>query len=718
VLSVAAAATFSVSSVAAVPKQDLAFEIFYDGAWRDLVADDDVLTEAPIVIQRGQGDESPAPRPAQITATLANDDDRYRTSNPYSPLYGKAGRNTPTRVSVAGVVRGTGQASTWRARQSRDFRAYPRRGSAAVDVEAGGILEQINGWSEPVKSPMRAWNETYADTTVGYFPLEDPPGTLSVSTPTPGATVRNGSVLKFQAAGRPAGSDLLAEVSPGESTGFNFVQTGQNNAGYQLSWTSRHDAIRASGTTSLINWGSSQTDYALRWEDNGDISLLGVDVATEAIVVPTTPVSVGDTLDYQDWNLWRLRVTESGGTVSVELSWIPEGGTGFVGFTWTYAGAASGQLGYANILLGSNGEGIGPKYGHVLGLTTGADNLESSDRVDAFNGHAGETAGARFGRLMDLYDIDYTVIGTEADSMPMGAQGSAQRLPDLLEEIGTTEDGLIFDDVDAIGLVFLLRNARYNQSPAVVLYPEDLPVLPTEVTDKLDVHNIVTVSQKDGGEATARDDTGPLGTQAPPDGVNEERQTVDVNIADVAALPQVANWWLRRGTVNLPRFPQLVVNLAVLSPSKIAEVEAVDVGSVLTIVGFREYTIRLYVLGYTEAVGTHSRTITFVCALDQQFQTGVYDGTERLANPNGSVTVGTYTRTFGTITVTRPGADWSTATPYRIVIGGEEMRVNSVFDSGANQGLNVTRSVNGISLTHEDGEPVELAIDQRARYAL
>ena len=99
--------------------------LYYDGSWHDLVSDDDVLAHTPLVIRRGQGDESTAPRPAQVSAVLANDDDRYRTSNPESPLYGKAGRNTPMDVTVGGNQRAKVEASSWACDQTQDFRRSP-----------------------------------------------------------------------------------------------------------------------------------------------------------------------------------------------------------------------------------------------------------------------------------------------------------------------------------------------------------------------------------------------------------------------------------------------------------------------------------------------------------------------------------------------------------------------------------------------------------------
>ena len=226
--------------------------------------------------------------------------------------------------------------------------------------------------------------------------------------------------------------------------------------------------------------------------------------------------------------------------------------------------------------------------------------------------------------------LAYATNGDLDATAAMGGQ-PAEPLAVLLQEITITEDAVQFESKSVINLILTVRNFRYNLTPALVLDADDdpsgMPKLPAEITDDLPIHNLIVVSDRAGGEYTVEDSTSPMGTQPPPDGRGEYRQDRDVNLFDPnVQMPQQANWWLRRGTVNLPRYPQVTVDLAALGPEKIVEVEAVTVGSVIEIDGYREYTIRLHVLGYTEVIGSTSRIITFTCEPDQQFQTGVYDG--------------------------------------------------------------------------------------------
>lgn len=716
-----------------MPKQDVAFELFYDGGWHDLVVDDDVLGRAPVVIRRGQGDESPAPRPAQITATLANDDDRYRTSNPESPLYGKAGRNTPTRVQVGGVTRGQVEASSWVCGQSRDFRAYPRRGSAWTEFDGGGLLQRINQWTQPLKSPFRQFNEALdADHVIGYFHAEQERGSTALESTVPGTSTQGfgGGFggFAFDSQHRPPGSGPLMDVGDGAALGIYFNQSAASasaTAGWQLSWALRTEPLGSGSLRTIMNWAALTGGFRLDLlPDTGEMNLLGSDNAGTWTVDATVSTSG---YDFTEWTLFSIDAQYSAGTTTVWVNWTNGDNTvsGFMNASYT---GLPGYLEWWSVLGADDELPPGSTIGHVLGADVdsgGGVNLFHPDRIYAWTGYLGERAALRFARLCDLFSIPYYSSPGWVVSARMGPQ-PVDTLAAHFKEIATTEDALIFDYLFEAYLFILCRDDRYTQTPACELVPEDLPSLPREVADDLPVHNLVTVSQRDGGEYTAEDSTGPLGTQAPPDGVGEYRQTVDVNVsAAPRRLPNLANWWLRRGTVNLPRFPQVTVNLAALSPSKRAEVEDVEVGSVITITGFREDVIRLHVLGYTETIGQTSRQIVFTCAPDQQFDVARYDDASKRKDSRTSTLNADYgpADTSLVVTFTSIRDAWSTTSePYDWAVAGERITVTSmgaVTGSGPwTQTATVRRSVNGVRKRLDAGEPVHMHPAQQARYAL
>lgn len=707
-----------------MPKQDIAVELFYDGAWHDLAINNDVLAEQPIVIQRGDGDESAAPRPSSITLRLANDDDMYRTSNPESPLYGKAGVNTPLRVLIKGVSRGIGETSSWKVGQSHDFRRTPRRGKAWVDIEANGLLQRVNQWSKPITSTMIKGMLSFGSSLLGVWPLEDESGSTILSQLVAGGT--SGTFTDSVTLGdseRPGGSarSVLLNSTGGKIAGA-FISS--SASGWQISFACKLPAIPGSATyQEIFSWFDS-AGRRWTWEVNNTTYGWTVYDDDGVTVLESLASSFGTGREPNQWVRFRMRTTVSGSTVTYEPAWYAEGTSDEVGVTGSFTGTTTGHLTTWTAL--ANTYNAGAWYTGVFGVDDVTQSIFTDSVIEDFNGHAGETAGNRFVRILAELGLSSATNGDLDASTAMGVE-SADTLPNLLREIRDTDDAILFESKSVINLVLTCRNFRYNLDPALTLNadsdPSGMPSLPTEVTDDLPIHNIVTANQRDGGEFTAEDSTSSMGTQDPPDGRGEYRQTVDVNVDDeVAGLPQQANWWLRRGTVDLPRFPQVVVNLASLSPTKIVEVEAVTIGSVIEITNYREYTIRLHVVGYTETVGTHSRMITYTCAPDQQFVVGEYDST--ISRYDARTTTLSTSAGIGVTTLTLSMTDdeaWSSTSAYDLLISGELIGV-PIGGMATRTGMlgaytqvltGAVRSKNGIRKTLPSGAPVHVSTPGR-----
>lgn len=700
-----------------MPEQDVALEVYYDGSWHDLVVDDDVLVEQPITIVRGQGDESAALRPTQITARLANDDDRYRTSNPESPLYGKAGRNTPVRVKVGDSIRGTAEASSWRAGQSRDFRTelFGQRGKAWVELEAGGLLQRVNQWSNPIQAAMYRWATRRSD-LAGYWPGNDGDASTQIANVVPGGSpgvaAAGGFKLDttFGVQDAPLGSAASFQIGT-ESAIVAKTPRITTGAWTQMFAFRLTKAVTSSTFMPVLLMDSEGSTGITVYVNNTQFRLIVSTASNPLAVDQTGPIADG-------WVLMAVSLTNSGGTTSVRWSWYTQRGA----VTTVNDSFSSSPVIPDDWRINANTNNAQAEFAEIMLLATSSLFSVIDDALPgAFDGHAGERAAYRFARLMGEEGIPYYSTGGYAQSTPMGPQ-RPDTLPNLIKEIQASEDALVFDLRTLAALLFVCREDRYRQTPRVVLTPTDLPALPDEVTDDLDVHNVVTASNRDGVEVVARDDTGPLGTQAPPDGVGEYRQTVDVNADDPAdSVPQLANWWLRRGTVNLPRYPQLAINLGVLPPDLLADVEALEIGEVVEIAGFREYTVRLIAIGSREVIGQHSRWITFTCVPDQQFVVGEWDAGDsrwdsRSTALKAAVSLNSTSATFRTTDVNDL---WSTGgVPYDVIIAGQRSTVTAMgaasFVSGAyDQAATLRRGVDGIAKELAAGEPVSVATSGR-----
>lgn len=689
-------------------RNEVRLEIQYDGTWHDLAADDKVLAAAPLRISRGDTAEVAAPRPASVAARLDNRDDMLRPANPESPLYGKAGLNTPMRVAVHDVIRGQVQASTWKTDESPSFRAGKGTGSAHVDVDGGGLLQQIGQWKEPLKSPITR-HALGLSSLIGLWPLDDVRDATSLSTLLPGGfpgTFSGDVTLGSDV--RPGGATATVLIGPGGSLAGR-MQTAPTAAGYQITFAVRIGATVTATPLELFRWTDS-TGRRWTWEVSATDWLWNV-TAPDGTSLSFTAAGHGGTLT--DWRRCRMKVSVVGANVQYEPAWYREGESSVFGSTFSFAGTVAGQVQEWRVPATTYTDGA--NFSSIYAVDDPAvDLVNSAGAITSFTGHRGERARDRFGRLMNELGLAWNSIGTTALSQRMGVQPAAP-LMEILKEIRDTEDGLMFDDIDGVRVLFMLRNARLNQTPVTIDVAE-LPARPREVTDDLGVFNIVTVSQRNGGEASAEDSTGPVGSAIAPTGVGPYEKTIDVNVYDEADLPALAQYWLNRGTVEDPRYPAVTVNLAAMHPSRVAEIEALDVGSVLEITGYRADPIRLQVVGYTETIGwPNARSITFTCVPDRQFLVAVYEESRyNLATATMAAAAGPGVATL-TIALTADEA-WSSTSAYTLKIAGETIDIpagamgarTGTLGAYTQTATGVLRSRNGIRKTLPAGAAVKL----------
>lgn len=727
-------------------KNDVTVELFYNGVWNDITLLEEVFTESPITIIQGVVDENSGFRPCSISMRLNNTNDKYRITNPQSPLYRLVGRNTQIRVQVGGNVRGVAEVNSWKCDQTQDFRKDPRRGKAWCDISATGIMGRVNRWNKLIRSPLfRAI--TLADpttyTAAEYWDMESPSGSSTSPSAVGGSPLIPVSEVRYTL---PDGSNVppggapdfgRGDGIPGSASLPNFQNGGTLSApvrsatfdGYAIDWVMQFEATSdVAANADVLNWSESGTyvDFTVN-VTKGFVTVFHANAADHATLASTGSATAA--LDVFDGapHHYRYQVRQNGGNYLAELRIDSALYATADNFVPPMAGTVGSPRTIQWNPLEDSGVFLPSAAGHLAIWISGQIGGQPPTFYATY-GYSGDTVADRFDRIFDEENITHAIIGTTSKSHRMGPQ-KPDTLFNITKEMRDTEDGLIYDDNDTLTVIFKLLNFRYNQT-ALTLYPTDFPGLPMEITDGVDTHNIITVSQRDGGEITVRDDSGFLGTQDPPDGVGEEKDQVDVNLyRPDYALPFHANWWLRRGTVDLPRYPQVVIDLNA-SPGLVAAVNAMLLGSVIEIVTMRENTIRQYVLGWTEVIGTHGRTITFTCKPDQQFDIALQDNTNKrqesyTSTLNASYGVGD---TSLVVRFTVLSDQWSQDNePYDWDIEGERITVTSmsaVSGSGPyTQTATVTRGINGIFKPHTGnssgtGTPVHMFPEQQARQAL
>lgn len=702
---------------------DAALSVFYGGSYHEIHGE--IHQGAGVVVERGYAVERQI-RPQKITWQFINTDNRWDPDNPTGLLYDdQGGQNMPVAVAADLTLLAVCEASELAPDQTADFDQAAGTGYRWVDMTAEGILRRIGQWDEPVASPMRLQILSYASngtnpTMRGYWPLEDPRGAKVLTNLCPGG--RAGYLLGADAAsGTPAdGASTAVKINTGDRIG-GYFRGASISVGWQFSFVISADALPPDSTERpLMTWKTSN-GYTWQWlASNSTYKLSVVDASGASKISFGSTYGSGAELDQA--LTFRFKATLSGGTVTAECGWYPQGGAFLYGFAPTY----SGTLGFVSEwLVDGNATNDGMSYGHVFGVYGGTDALQAYAATAAFDGYAGEKAGDRFDRLCSIYNIARTYAGTRAETIPMGPQ-RPDTLANLLKECAETDGAMIYERRNSVGLTFRTRRNLQAQTTALDLtFPDDISVPFKKTYDDQGVMNRVTVSQREGSEAVAELLTGPMSSSTSPPGIGAYIGKVDVNVAsELHYLEPLAEWWLNRGTAPMPRYPQVVIDLDD-SPALTTDVLLVNPGDLISITGYAPDVIMLMVIGIRNEVSTVRHRVTFTCVPAQAFDTARYDqgkryGVELSATTNAETT----TSTAVEITTQRRHDCWSTTPGYDLLVKGERMTVTAMTSpTGTGPGpwaqtATVTRSVNGVVKSHLAGEPVALAVDQRGRYGL
>lgn len=692
--------------------QGLYLEVLLDGVWTSVP----VFTSGGTTITRGLDAGGSWPRPTKVACELDNDTLDYDPSNPEAAIYGAAGRNTHVRVKTAAATLTWAEASSWQPERTIEHEPGEGKGRSWTKLTAEGPLRRIGMWTDPLRSPMYRTISTRA-TSIGHWSLEDGRDSLVLSNSSGGRPGSFKGEVTFGESEAPLGAEQTVKVgaiSTAEMSGtFDRAST---TAGWQVSFSFKLDALPPSGTfNNLFFWSTSSnhlwwvdvnsTNYRLEVYEQGDDTPLF-----------SNSVSFGAGAEPTEWVTFRVLAEQNGSDVDVEEAWYAQGMEVNYGISDSFTGSVGALAGWAQ--YGSPISGS-TWFSHIFGVTTTADTLLGATAQKVFNGYQGELAGTRFRRLCLELGITRFTIGGSTNTDAMGPQ-KADTVINLLKEIVATDGGLIYDEPEDIALTHRVRRDLYDQTPALDLtHPGDLSDY-VKLIDDLNTHNVVTVKNADAGEVTRALTSGPMSTQAPPDGVGEYKHTITVSVEDDGdQLDNLADWHLARGTLDRPRYESITLDL-LANPGLVTDVEAVELGDMIQITGLEPDPVQLLVTGWTERIGAATRTITYEVEPYEVWQAGEYDRADSRYDARTSTvsTTETTTSTAWQVECTDPKDVWSTTSePYDWMVAGERVTVtamNAATGTGPYvQACTVTRSVNGVVKAQAVGNVVQLADPKR-----
>jgi hypothetical protein len=602
-----------------VAKQDVTVEMFYDSAWNTVTA----YARQPITIARGRAPGTTEPEAGTATLTLDNRTGDYDPSLPTAALYGLAGRNTPTRVTVGGHVRHVGEAARFQPDETVDFAASGGdQGDRWVGLESAGVLRRLTQGDDPLPSALLSSVRDTAN-LVAYWPLESGPFTTKAPSGILGGhpmEVRVGTIA-FTESGPPGTAGAVEPVLQYDSTLAGPVVNG-SATNWQVGFWFRGlptDVTEYAYVVALNVYTSSTLWQAFVQHEatDNDVVWQAWVPGTESIGVASLGGDVADGGGIMDgeWHLIQLAVEQDGADCNVYLN-IDDSEVNSVVMT-------SRQIGRPYLIRATGrreDEGVTSVANNVATVGISSVTLHNQlTKVAMYEpgiGYTGETAGRRIERLCDERGVAFTSSGDLDATAPMGPQ-RPDRFVALLAECEATDGGILSDERTAVGLHYRTLDDLYNQTAALTLDYSGEQIAPglAPVLDDLGVHNDITASRRDGGSYRVEKTSGSLNVNDPaddPEGVGRYPHQLSVNPVSDDALPLNAGWALNLGTHDEPRWPTVTVDLDA-APDLADDVNALNPGDLVEITNMRPDTVRLMVRRIEETVGTHRRLVTLSC---------------------------------------------------------------------------------------------------------
>ncbi|TDC58587.1 hypothetical protein E1281_01155 [Actinomadura sp. KC345] len=573
-----------------------------------------------------------------------------------------------------------------------------------ADITAYGILRRLRHNEKALKSAL--YRATTTDpTAVAYWPMEEADGAAYFASPMPGVApmtfTRDTDTKPDLAAfdefdgSEPvptfADTYFAASVPPyrlasaGAASELRFLFNNDHDPVFE-----RIATIRTSGTARewRIFYGSGGNLSVDCYDENGAQLLDGGAIAFE---IHDRPVRIG------------FRFAQDGADVSYAVL-VADAESG----DWTHVDEDSATI---DVISGQTagiiteidfnaGGGLGDttdkaSVGHVsihkdqvVPVTTATDVYNTLVVSAPPHGWKAEAAGRRFQRLCTEQTVPFSMFGASRHTLSMSAQ-RPDPLSKLLADCAIADEGLLVEPRDAFELAMRTRDTMVNPPAALTLdysaSEPSPPFLPVEDDD--DSVNDVTAKSTGGSNARAVLEQGALSVLDPPDGIGRYETEIERNAEFAEQMPNYADWALRLGTLDAPRYPSVIVELARAEMAgKAAAAKAVEIGDRIVVENLPDWLppddVVLRVEGVSEALTAEQHTITFACSPGEVYDFAVV-GTDRYDSDHTYLRAAVDTDDAALEIVVRRGPLWDTAGGYDVTVGGEEMTVTSAAGAAA-----------------------------------
>lgn len=679
-------------------------------SWTDV--SDRLMTEDGVTVVTGRRNETSTMDPSSISCSFTNFDGYLTPRNPASPW--PLRRNTPFRFAVnpgSGMIeRFSGFVSVV---EPRWLDKAQRIG--IIRLEAAGITRRLGQGQTPLKSPiyrvvMSPSNATTVAHRVAYWPCEDASRSTQVASAVPGNQPLSitGNVSFANYNGVP-GSESLLTLSDGAELVGTIPSYTSSEHKFTTIWAFDEDVV-ANGTNLIELYGSGTIDtWKLVYSVGGGLKLEGY--ANGVLIDSVGPGAFGaNGVPF----LTSIEVTQSGSNIGVVLfaqRITPDDPDNGGILSDTFTSRTVGRL--TGFTIAPGGGLADVSVGHVTALKdTSALGGTTSDIKQAIYGWSGEMAGDRLERLGAEEGVTITVDSGVTEEMSEQSTGT---LIDLLRECEAADHGMLVEH--GFGLRYIPRVVRRN---APIALPIDVPSgqlaeEPKPIEDDQGIRNDVKATRP-GGSSARYEDTAHIAT----DGRYDHDAQVNVPDED---LDHHAEWLAHLGTVDEMRYPQLQLNLAAPRSGNLIEPYATTgLGGRARVTNlpaaFLPNGVDVFVEGYTETFGPYAWDVVANCSPARPHEVfTIASTTFGRVNTGGSTLSAAIGSGDTSLSVASSGALWTTSAadlPLDIEVistgatDGERMTVTAISGASSPQTFTVTRSVNGVVMSHVSGSTVRL----------
>jgi len=548
-------------------------------------------------------------------------------------------------------------------------------GQARIDLTIAGVLRRLGQGASPLDSPLRRV-VTDEPTTQAYWPMEDGKNSTQIASALPGGSPMTvGGEVTFASDSDLAGSKPLPVLTATSSLSGAVV--GVFSGVWQVDWY-MHIPVGPVSPTTIMRVTGTVGSTAASWVVTTSAAAVAVSaLAADGTVLSTTNAPTPSF--FGDWIHLRLQVSQVGINVEWFLTWV------------TVAYPAPGGFFFSNFFAGTVGGvaavGIPPDALHV-DMAIGHLAVFSSLVVasgNAATGWTGDTAAQRMIRLCGEQGVSLRIVGDPNTTALLGPQQVATLLT-LLDDAAAADGGVLYEQLDAVGLIYRTRESMYNQPPNVVLdaHQQQIQNPFTPILDDQRTRNNIIVTRQGGSSVEVVD-------QDSIDRRGRYDESITLNLYQDGDVADAAGWLLHLGTVPGMRYPQLDTNLGV-APEVIDSWLTMDVSSRVDAINLPPQhptaTVRAVVEGYSEPISPQTWNPQMNCSPASVWDVGMVDAPWITADyllrleTDGSVLATTVTISATTLFVTvTDGPYWVTAGgefPFDIRVGGERLTVSAI----------------------------------------